>query len=57
MRFDILRRNPFEANDFEDFIAERQRTLQDAIENLLIKERLDLPPQLRSWMLLPRKYN
>jgi len=45
--FDVLRRNPFEANDFEDFIAERQRTLQDAIENLLIKERLDLPPQLR----------
>jgi hypothetical protein len=45
--FDILRRNPFEPNDFEDFIAERQRTLQEAIENLLIKERLDLAPQLR----------
>jgi len=25
----------------------RQRTLQDAIEDLLVKERLDLPPQLR----------
>lgn len=45
--FDILLRNPFGPDDFEAFIAERQRTLQDAIENLLIKERLDLPPQLR----------
>jgi hypothetical protein len=45
--FDILLRDPFGPEDFEAFIAERQRTLQDAIENLLIKERLDLPPQLR----------
>ena len=45
--FDILRREPFGPNDFEVFIAERQRTLQDAIEDLLIKERLDLSPQLR----------
>jgi len=45
--FDILLRNPFGPDDFEAFIAERQRTLQDAIETLLIKERLDLPPQLR----------
>lgn len=45
--FDILLRNPFGPEDFEAFIAERQRTLQDAIENLLIKERLDLTPQLR----------
>ena len=43
----ILLRAPFTADDFEAFIAERQRTLQEAIENLLIKERLDLPPQLR----------
>ena len=43
----ILLRNPFKPDDFEAFIAERQRTIQDAIENLLIKERLDLPPQLR----------
>ncbi len=43
----ILLRNPFSADDFEAFIAERQRTILDAIENLLIKERLDLPPQLR----------
>jgi hypothetical protein len=45
--FDILRRDPFTAEDFESFIAERQRTIQDAIENLLIKERIDLPPKLR----------
>jgi hypothetical protein len=45
--FDILLRKPFTPADFETFIAERQRTIQDAIENLLIKERLDLSPQLR----------
>ena len=45
--FDILLRKPFGPDDFEAFIAERQRTLQDAIENLLIKERLDLTPKLR----------
>jgi hypothetical protein len=43
----ILLRNPFKPEDFEDFITERQRTFQMAIENLLIKERLDLPTQLR----------
>jgi hypothetical protein len=45
--FDILLRDPFSTDDFEAFIAERQRTLQDAIEDLLVKERLGLPPQLR----------
>jgi hypothetical protein len=43
----ILLRDPFTPEDFEAFIAERQRTLQESIENLLVKERLDLPPQLR----------
>ncbi len=43
----ILLRNPFTQVDFEEFISERQRTIQDAIESLLIKERLDLSPQLR----------
>ena len=43
----ILLRDPFTPEDFEAFIAERQRTLQDAIETLLIKERLDLPQILR----------
>lgn len=45
--FDILLREPFTPEDYEDFISERQRTLQDAIENLLVKERLDLPSDLR----------
>lgn len=44
---EILLRNPFGPDDFEAFIAERHRTLLEAIENLLVKERLDLPPQLR----------
>lgn len=45
--FDILLRDPFTARDFEAFLNERQRTIKDAIEDLLIKERLDLPPRLR----------
>jgi hypothetical protein len=45
--FAILLRDPFTTADFEAFLVERQRTLQDAIEDLLVKERLDLPPQLR----------
>jgi len=45
--FDILLRDPFGPEDFEAFIAERQKTLVSAIEDLLIKERLDLAPQLR----------
>lgn len=45
--FDILLRDPFTPDDFEAFLLERQRTLQDAIEDLLVKERLDLPPKLR----------
>lgn len=43
----ILLRDPFTPNDYEEFIAERQRTLQAAIESLLIKERIDLSPHLR----------
>jgi hypothetical protein len=45
--FDVLLRDPFTEEDFEAFLAERQRTLQAAIEDLLVKERLDLEPQLR----------
>jgi len=45
--FNILLRDPFTPADFDAFIAERQRTIQDAIESLLIKERFDLPPRLR----------
>ena len=45
--FDILLRTPFTVADFEAFVSERQRTIQDAIEDLLVKARLDLPPRLR----------
>ena len=44
---EILLRDPFTPDDYEAFISERQHTIQDAIENLLIKERLDLEPLLR----------
>ncbi|BAM86984.1 hypothetical protein S58_09730 [Bradyrhizobium oligotrophicum S58] len=45
--FATLLRDPFGPEDFEAFIAERQKTIQEAIENLLIKGRIDLPVQLR----------
>jgi len=44
---DILLREPFKPEDFEAFITERQKTIQNAIEDLLIKDRLDLSPKLR----------
>ena len=44
---DILLRDPFGPDDYESFILERQRTIFDAIESLLIKERLDLSAPLR----------
>lgn len=43
----ILLQDPFTPEDFAEFITERQKTLQEAIENLLVKERLDLPVNLR----------
>jgi len=55
--FDILLRDPFTPDDFEAFLAERQRTLQDAIEDLLVKERLDLPPSSASWMRELRQWS
>ncbi len=45
--FDILLRDPFTADDFEAFLDARQQTLQEAIEDLLIKQRLNLAPRLR----------
>ena len=44
---EILLRNPFGPDDYEAFISERQRTILEAIEHLLIKERLDLSPAIR----------
>ena len=45
--FNILLRDPFTKEDFEQFLDERQRTIQEAIEDLLIKQRLQLPISLR----------
>ena len=45
--FEILLRDPFSPADYGAFLNERARTLQEAIEDLLIKERLDLSPRLR----------
>lgn len=45
--FDILLRDPFTPADYEAFLNERHRTILEAIENLLVKERLDLSPTLR----------
>ena len=44
---EVLLRDPFTPDDFNEFLAERQRTMLDAIETLLVKERLDLSPTLR----------
>jgi len=45
--FNILLRVPFTIDDFEEFLDERQKTIQEAIEDLLIKQRLQLPTRLR----------
>lgn len=48
LAFEILRdRDPFTPDDFEDFITARQRTIHSTIESLLLKERIDLDPNLR----------
>lgn len=44
---DILLRDPFTPEDFDEFTEARQRTIRMAIESLLVKERLDLDPSLR----------
>jgi hypothetical protein len=45
--FDILLRDPFQPDDFEEFISERQRTILEEIEMMLIQERIQLPARLR----------
>ena len=44
---DVLLREPFTATDYNEFIAIRQETILDAIESLLIKDRMHLSPHLR----------
>ena len=42
----ILLRDPFTKQDFEEFIIERQETIRNAIEDILINEKIDLPQSL-----------
>ena len=44
---DILMRDPFAEQDYYEFLDERHRCIMAGIEELLIKERLDLEPDLR----------
>lgn len=45
---EVLIRNPFTPDDFDEFIRERQRTISAAIQSLLIGGRADLPADLRT---------
>lgn len=44
----ILLRNPFGKYDFDEFLAERQLTILQAISDKLIKEKIDIPLALQS---------
>jgi len=44
---DILLRIPFTVDDYNAFIDERRQTIIQAIENILIKEKIDLPENLK----------
>ena len=46
--FKILMKDPFTSDDFEDFVKERRAAFLDGIESLLVKERLDMSPQIRA---------
>lgn len=45
---DILLRDPFTPEDFEAFLAERRRAMLGAVENLLVEQKVELPPALRA---------
>ena len=45
---EVLLRDPFTPDDFDAFVRERQRTINGAIQSLLIGGRVDLPPDLRA---------
>ena len=45
--YEILIRDPFTQDDFEEFVSERRRAFLEGIEDLLIKQRLDLAPHVR----------
>jgi len=45
----ILLRDPFTVEDFEEFLEARKATIIEAIENILIKEKVELPENLRAF--------
>lgn len=44
----ILLRDPFVKSDFDEFLQERLETIKQAIENMLIKEKLEIPIALQT---------
>ena len=44
---EILLRDPFTKPDFDAFLEERQNTIKDAIESVLIKEKIEIPVALQ----------
>jgi len=45
---EILLRDPFSKQDFDEFLLERLETIRNAIENMLIKETINIPVALQS---------
>jgi Protein of unknown function DUF262 len=43
----ILMRNPFTSTDFDEFIAERDRSFKEAVDRLILEERTSLDPETR----------
>lgn len=44
---EILMRNPFSAEDYYEFILEREKTIKEFIQSNIIEDNLALPPQLK----------
>jgi hypothetical protein len=44
---DILLRDPFTKSDFDEFLFERQESIRNAIDNQLIKEKVEIPLALQ----------
>jgi hypothetical protein len=44
---DILMRDPFTEDDFEEFLQERERSIKSSIKHKIIEDAMDLPPELK----------
>jgi hypothetical protein len=44
---DILMRNPFQKEDYYEFISERENTIKSFIKSNIIEDNISLPPQLK----------